>query len=217
MWLCGFLLVFLSFGCQREEPKSTESPAQPAPEVEPNLPKIVAFGNSLTAGLGLSADEAYPAQLQKLLTQDQYKYEVVNAGVSGDTSSGGLRRIDWSLQDDARFLILELGANDMLRGQPISLVHQNLAEIIQKCQAKKVTVLIAAMEAPSNAGVEYRKQVHDLYPQLAEEYKLPLIPFFLKPVFTTPGALQEDGTHPTAKGARIVAEAVYAVLKPLLK
>src|SRR6186997_2391091 len=125
------LVTFL--GCvQKEEKSGSPDSAQKSAEVK--LPKIVAFGDSLTAGLGLPLNQSYPAVLQKLLEADGYKYEVVNAGVSGDTTTGGLRRIDWSLDGDVRFLILELGANDVLRGQPMDLVKKNLGEIITKAR-----------------------------------------------------------------------------------
>ena len=138
----AFLLILFCvlFGCGKTSPSpSQQSSAPPAPA----LPSIVAFGDSLTAGLGLATQETYPAQLQEILKAQGYSYEVINAGVSGDTSSGGLRRIEWSLQDNPKVLILELGANDMLRGQPIDLTRQNLAAIIEKAQSKKVSVVLA--------------------------------------------------------------------------
>lgn len=208
-------LVLLGCGDKKETPAQSQSATSPQTQAA-GRPKIIAFGDSLTAGLGLSEAESYPAQLQKLIDADGYHYEVVNAGVSGDTSSGGLRRIEWSLQDKPKFLILELGANDILRGQPIDLVRDNLSRIITTSQSRGVTVLLAGMEATTSSGDEYRNQVHDLYPDLAKKYNLTLIPFFLKEVFTTPGMLQADGTHPNAKGARLVAEAVYRSLKSLL-
>lgn len=206
------LVNLFLYGCG----KNQEAPAAP-PAPATGRPQIVAFGDSLTAGLGLSEAEAYPAQLQKLLDAGGYQYTVVNAGVSGDTSSGGLRRIDWSLQDHPQFLILELGANDFLRGQPVDLVKDNLSKIIAKSQSQGVTVLLAGMEATTGSGDAYRQQVHDLYPELAKQYNLTLVPFFLKEVFTTPGLLQADGTHPNEKGAKLVAESVFRSLQPLLK
>jgi acyl-CoA thioesterase-1 len=208
-------LLLCGCGKNQEAQGPPQAPAS-APAPETNRPQIVAFGDSLTAGLGLSEAEAYPAQLQKLLDADGYQYKVVNAGVSGDTSSGGLRRIDWSLQGHPQFLILELGANDILRGQPIDLVRDNLSKIITRSQASGVTVLLAGMGATTSSGDVYREQVHDLYPDLAKQFNLTLIPFFLKEVFTTPAMLQSDGTHPNAKGARLVAESVFRSLKPLL-
>lgn len=182
----------------------------------PNLAKIVAFGNSLTAGLGLEAHQTYPAQLQNLLTADGYKYEVVNAGVSGETTSGGLRRLDWSLEGDVRFVILELGGNDILRGQPLSLVEKNISSMIEQMQARKIQVVLAGIEAPTNSGPEYRKEVHEAYQNLAVKYRLPFIPFLLVDLVGKPGMIQEDGTHPTPEGAKVVAETVYKTLRPLI-
>lgn len=176
----------------------------------------MAFGNSLTAGMGLPLTQSYPAVLQRLLEADGYKYEVINAGVSGDTTAGGLRRIDWSLDGDVRFLILELGANDVLRGQSIDLVKSNLGEIINKANKRNVTVLMSGLEAPSNAGPEYRKQVHQAFEDLQKEYKVIAIPFVLKDFVGKENLIQEDGSHPTAEGAKLIAQNVYKSLKPLL-
>ena len=181
-----------------------------------SLPKIVAFGDSLTAGLGLSAAESYPSVLQQMLEQDGYKYEVVNAGVSGDTSAGGLRRLDWALEGDVRFLVLELGANDLLRGQPVSEMKNNLAQIIERAQKRNVEVLLAGMYAPTNAGADYQREVHDAFQSLAREHNLTLIPFFLDRVAGIESLNQPDGIHPNAQGSRIVAETVYKALRPLL-
>src|SRR5262249_7957703 len=161
--------------------------------------------------------DTYPAELQKLLQADGYKYEVVNAGISGDTSSGGLRRLDWTIDDDVEIVILELGGNDILRGQPMDLTIKNLSQIIEQLRARKIDVVLAGIEAPTNSGPEYRKQVHEAYQTLAQKYQLPFIPFLLVDLIGKDGAIQPDGTHPTAKGAQIVAQTVYAKVKPLLK
>jgi acyl-CoA thioesterase-1 len=211
-FLIAVLLITI-FGCGQQ----SKSSSQTAPkQTDVKLPKIVAFGNSLTAGLGLPLNQSYPAVLQKLLEADGFKYEVINAGVSGDTTSGGLRRIDWSLDGDVRFLILELGANDVLRGQPIVLVKSNLGAIIEKAQKKNVKVLMSGMEAPYNAGPEYRKEVHQAFLDLQAQYDVIPIPFILKDVFGHEKLIQEDGSHPTAEGAKLIAENVYKALKPLL-
>jgi acyl-CoA thioesterase-1 len=181
-----------------------------------SLPKIVAFGDSLTAGLGLSAQEAYPALLQERLKKDGYDYEVVNSGVSGDTSAGGVRRIDWTLDGDVRVLILELGANDFLRGQPITETKKNLAEIIDRAQSKNVKVLIAGMLAPTSTGREYEDQIRKMFTDLAQEKKVTLIPFFLEGVGGVESLNQQDGIHPNPAGSKIVAETVYKYLKPML-
>jgi acyl-CoA thioesterase-1 len=132
-------------GCKQEraEPTTAKPPAPAAPSN--SLPKIVAFGDSLTAGYGLPLSESYPALLQKKLEADGYAYEVVNAGVSGDTTDGGVRRIDWALEGDVKFVILELGANDILRGQPVSKMKTNLAQIIERARARWARVLLACM------------------------------------------------------------------------
>ena len=167
--------------------------------------------------MGLPLQQSYPAILQKLLQADGYKYEVVNAGVSGDTTAGGLRRLDWSLEEgEVRFLILELGGNDILRGQPVSLIKKNLAEMIQKARAQGITVLLAGMEAPTNAGPEYRQEVHQAYLELEKEYNVVFVPFILKDLVGSEKLIQEDGTHPTAEGSKRIAESVYKHLKPLL-
>jgi len=184
---------------------------------EKSLPKIVAFGDSLTAGLGLTASESYPALLQKKLEADGFKYEVVNAGVSGDTTAGGLRRIDWALEGDVRFLILELGANDLLRGQPVSELKKNLGQIIERAKARKAVVLLAGMYAPTNAGAEYQREVQQAFQTLAREHEVVLIPFFLDRVAGIESLNQPDGIHPNAEGTKIVAETVYKYLQPLLE
>src|SRR5215213_11488025 len=199
-------------------PGQTAAPPPAAASASPvkSLPKIVAFGDSLTAGLGLPAAESYPSVLQKLLEQDGYKYEVVNAGVSGDTSAGGLRRLDWALEGDVRFLILELGANDLLRGQPVKEMKNNLAQIIERAKRRNVEVLLAGMYAPTNAGADYQREVHEAFQSLAREHKLTLIPFFFDSVAGIEALNQPDGIHPNTQGSRIVAETVYQALRPLL-
>ncbi len=176
----------------------------------------MAFGDSLTAGLGLNVKETYPALLQDLLKRDGYDYEVVNAGVSGDTSAGGVRRIAWALEGDVRFLILELGANDFLRGQPVAETRKNLDEIIDRAKAKNVTVLLAGMLAPSNAGREYEEQIRTMFVDLAREKDVTLIPFFLEGVAGIESLNQPDGIHPNIEGTKLVAETVYKYLKPML-
>lgn len=193
---------------------SSNDSAKPA---EKNLPKIVAFGDSLTAGYGLDISQSYPSLLQKRLNAEGYAYEVVNAGVSGDTTAGGLRRIDWALEGGAKILILELGANDILRGQPISEMKKNLSQIIERARARGAEPLLAGMEAPTNSGPEYRKEVREAFQSLAKEHNLRLIPFFLDRVAGMESLNQADGVHPNAEGTKIVAETVYQALQPMLK
>jgi acyl-CoA thioesterase I len=217
--LCVLVLACIYLvGCTKQSAPAPESAPSPVAGVQSttSLPKIVAFGDSLTAGLGLSAKETYPALLQERLRQDGYHYEVVNSGVSGDTSAGGVRRIDWALDGDVRFLILELGANDFLRGQPVGETRKNLAEIIDRAQSKNVKVLLAGMLAPTNAGREYQEQIRNMFTDLAREKGVTLIPFFLQGVGGVEWLNQRDGVHPNAAGAKIVAETVYKYLKPML-
>src|SRR5438093_3838781 len=178
-------------------------------------PRIVALGDSLTAGLGLAPDQAFPAVLQRRLDDEGLTYEVVNAGVSGDTSAGGLRRLDWSLEGDVRILIVALGGNDALRGLPVEELKGNLGRIVERAQARGITVVLAGMEAPPNWGREYDVAFHKVYPALAQQYHVPLIPFLLQNVAGTDALNQPDGIHPTAEGARIVADNVWRVLKPV--
>jgi acyl-CoA thioesterase-1 len=203
--------------CRAEAPKGAPPVPPPAPsKPDKSLPKIIAFGDSLTAGLGLPQRASYPTLLQKKLDADGFAYEVVNAGISGDTSAGGVRRIDWSLDGDVKIVIIELGANDLLRGQSIDAMKNNLAQIIQRVKARGATVLLAGMEAPTNAGDEYRKAVHESFISLARDYSVPLIPFFLDRVAGIESLNQSDGIHPNEAGTRIVADTVYRSLQPLL-
>ncbi len=216
-------LVFLSavflFGCGNDSASSTPEPA-PAPAATPaqTLPKIVAFGDSLTAGYGLDPKQSYPSLLQQKLDADGYKYEVVNAGVSGDTSAGGLRRIDWSLDGgDVRFVILELGANDFLRGQPVKETRKNLSQIIERARSRNAKVLLAGMYTTTNAGDSYLREIDETFKSLASEHGVPLIPFFLEDVAGKRDLNLDDGVHPNAEGTKIVADTVYKHLKPLLE
>ena len=183
-----------------------------------NVPKIVAFGDSLTAGYGLPPQESYPALLQKMLDADGFRYEVINSGESGGTSAGGVRRIDWALDaGNVRFLILELGANDFLRGQPIAETKKNLAAIIERAQSRDVQVLLAGMLTTTEFGRDYETEIRDAYRSLADEYEVTLIPFFLEGVAGIDRLNQDDRIHPNAEGTRLVADNVYRHLKPLLE
>lgn len=226
LFVCA-LLLSLSAACQKSaapnDPAvklagsgSSLAPAkiQSKPEA---APVIVAFGDSLTAGYGLPEDQSFTALLQNKLDEKGYRYSVVNAGVSGDTSSGGVRRIDWSLNDgDVKILILELGANDGLRGLPVAEMKKNLAEIIERAQARGVTVILAGMEAPPNLGDEYTREFRQAYRDLAKKYKLAFIPFVLEGVGGHAEYNQPDGIHPNAEGEKIMTENVWRELEPLL-
>jgi acyl-CoA thioesterase-1 len=197
---------------------STTPAASAAPAAKRETrPRIVILGDSLTAGLGLPIDQSYPTLLQQRLTEQGLNYEVVNAGVSGDTSAGGLSRLDWALDGDVRVLVVALGGNDALRGLPPEALQRNLAEIIERAQARKIRVVLAGMEAPPNYGRDYIVSFHKVYPALAKEYGVAFVPFLLQNVAGVDRLNQPDGIHPTAAGARIVADNVWAVLKPLVE
>ena len=207
-------------GCKgpssKEAPKEETSPPPSAALPGKSLPKIVAFGDSLTAGLGLPQAASYPALLQQKLDADGFNYEVVNAGVSGDTTAGGVRRIDWALDGEVRVVILELGANDILRGQSVDEMKRNLSTIIERAKARGAMVLLTGMEAPTNSGPEYRKAVHEAFPSLAHQYQIHLIPFFLDGVAGIESLNQRDGIHPNEEGTKIVAGTVYKSLRQML-
>ena len=177
---------------------------------------IVALGDSLTAGLGVGADEAYPALLQARLRREGFEYRVVNAGVSGDTSAGGLRRIDWALRLSPAVVIVALGANDGLRGQPPETLRDNLTRIIERARAAGARVLLAGMRVPPNYGDDYARAFAGVYPAVAKATGVPLAPFLLDGVAGNPRLNQADGIHPTAEGQRRIAERLWPYLKPLL-
>jgi acyl-CoA thioesterase I len=188
----------------------------PAGAATNDRPRIVAFGDSLTAGLGVAAEETYPAQLQRRLDSQGLPYRVINAGVSGDTTAGGLRRVDWVLKSRPDIVILELGANDGLRGLKLQETKANLEKIIQRCRDASVRVVLAGMKLPPNYGTEYTKSFEAIYPALAKQFRLPLIPFFLEGVAGSTSLNQADGIHPTSEGYRIIADLVMETVTPLL-
>ena len=179
-------------------------------------PRVVVLGDSLTAGLGLPETEAYPAVLQQKINESGYGFDVVNAGVSGDTSAGGLRRLDWALEGDVRVLILALGANDGLRGLPVTQMKQNLGRVIEQAKARRITIILAGMEAPPNYGPEYTSGFRDVYRDLAREHDVTLVPFLLDRVAGISALNQGDGIHPNRQGAAIMAETVWRALRPIL-
>lgn len=197
-------------------PAATDQPAARA-SAEARRPKIVALGDSLTAGLGVSQQESYPARLQQRLAQAGYDYEVVNAGVSGDTTAGGLRRVDWLLKSKPEIVILELGANDGLRGLDLSQTATNLQQIIRRLKEAGVTVVLAGMKIPSNYGADYTRRFAALYADLARTHRLAYMPFFLEGVAAQQALNQADGIHPTGEGYRIIVDHLWPVLEPLLK
>ncbi|QWV95390.1 arylesterase [Geomonas oryzisoli] len=173
---------------------------------------IVAFGDSLTAGYGVPESEAYPAQLQRKLQQAGYQWTVINAGISGETSSGALARVDWVMKLKPDIVILETGANDGLRGQDPELAHRNIGKIVSTLQAKGVVVVLAGMRMLKNLGPAYTAKFAAIYPRVAKEHKVILVPFFLDKVAGKESLNLADGVHPTATGYTIVTETVYPYL-----
>jgi acyl-CoA thioesterase-1 len=178
---------------------------------------IVAFGDSLTAGLGVPADQTYPALLGERLRREGFDYKVVNAGVSGDTTAGGLRRVDWALRLKPEIVILELGVNDALRGQSLAAVRANLDQLVARFQAAGARVLVAGMRLPPNYGTRYADDFHRLYAEVARARGAPYMPFFLDGVGAVARLNQADGIHPTAEGYAIVVERLWPFLQPLLR
>jgi len=178
---------------------------------------VVALGDSLTAGFGVAADEAFPARLEARLRDEGYAYRVVNAGVSGDTTAGGLRRVDWVLRASPEVVIVALGANDGLRGQDPKMTRANLEEIVTRLQAAGARVLLAGMRLPPNYGDEYTKEFEAVFPAVARRAKVGLMPFLLDGVAGIPRLNQADGIHPTAAGQQVIADHLWPYLRPLLR
>jgi len=179
-------------------------------------PVIVAFGDSLTAGLGVAAEQNYPSRLEQTLRAAGYPHRVINAGISGDTTAGGLRRVDAVLALHPVIVILEFGANDGLRGAPLPEIRANLDQIIRRLQTAKIRVVLAGMKLPPNYGPEYTDRFAALYAELARQRHAALIPFFLDGVAGVDGLNQADGLHPTAEGYRIIVDRIWPRLRPLL-
>lgn len=213
------LLVAAAFGCKRESAppaSSTPSAAVNAEQAEQG-PKVVFLGDSLSAGLHLSAEQAFPAVLQRRFANKGLPFRLINAGVSGDTSAGGLRRTDWLLRQRPDVLVLELGANDGLRGIPVASVEQNLRAIVEKAKAQGVKVLLLGMRLPPSYGAEYSGEFAALYARIASELQLPSVPFFMTGVAGVPALNLPDGLHPTAEGHERLADNVAGALEPLLR
>ncbi len=213
--------VFLVSACgvsTAEKQANVRVEKKPPVQAVSDKPKIIAFGDSLTAGFGLAEKESYPFLLQERLKADGFDYEVINAGVSGETSLGGLERIDWVLeQENVQILILELGANDLMRGLPVARMKSNLGTIIKRAKAKNVTVLFCGMLAPPTMGAQYQREYVNAFPDLATEHKVEFLPFLLDNVALNKNLNQADGIHPNAEGTKIMTDNIYKALKPLLK
>ncbi len=217
IFLTSLLVSCGSSGSRTGTVTATNKPLA-TPQIIASRPKIIAFGDSLTAGFGLTEKESYPYLLQEKLKADGYDFEVVNAGVSGDTSLGGLERSDWVLeQENAKILILELGANDLLRGVPAAKMKDNLDKIIRKAKSKNLKVLLCGMLAPPTMGAAYQRDFMLAFPDLASEHKVEFLPFLLDNIATKKELNQADGIHPNAEGEKIMTENVYKALKPMLQ
>ncbi|HTY79397.1 MAG TPA: arylesterase [Candidatus Bathyarchaeia archaeon] len=177
---------------------------------------IVAFGDSLTAGLGVKPEQSYPARLEARLRAEGYSYRVVNAGVSGDTTAGGLRRIDWALRNKPDVVIVALGANDALRALDLGSVHANLDAIVVRFQKAGVRVLLAGMEVPPNYGARYARDFRAIYADVARKRGVAFMPFLLDGVAANPALNQPDGIHPTAEGYAVIVNRLWPYLRPLL-
>jgi acyl-CoA thioesterase-1 len=215
----GCLITLFSACTNNENPSGENQTTATNESVTVTKKKsIVFFGNSLTAGYGLSPEQAFPALIQKKIDSLGLPYQVVNAGVSGETSSGGKTRIDWILQQPMDIFVLELGANDGLRGTPLSETKKNLQDIIDRVKAKypDTKLVFAGMEIPPNMGQAYTTEFRNIYTDLAAKNEMTLIPFLLEGVGGEPELNQGDGIHPNEEGSRIVAENVWSVLEKLL-
>lgn len=230
MWAFG--LALLAAACDGSGTPAGDQPAAaamaaPATAVVPGAApdvtsvradrRVVFLGDSLTAGLGLPADEAFPALIAERLAARGQGWTVVNAGVSGDTSAGGLRRLDWSIGDGAAVLVVALGGNDALRGLPAAELEKNLDAIVSAAVARGVRVLLAGMEAPPNNGPEYTARFRDVYPAVARRHGAALVPFLLDGVAGDAALNQADGIHPNRDGARKVADTVWRELEPIVR
>ena len=178
--------------------------------------KMVVLGDSLSAGLGLSAPAAFPARLQKALQAKGIEVDMINAGVSGDTTSGGRDRLDWSVPEGTQAVIVELGANDALRGVDPKVTRAALTDILTRLKARKIAVLLCGMYAPPNYGADYSARFNAIYPDLAKEFSVPLYPFFLEGVATEAKLNQPDGLHPTADGIDVIVKNILPTVEAFL-
>ena len=205
--LTATMVIAAIVGCS-----SDQSPVSPGRVT----PVIVAFGDSLTSGPGLQPEQTYPALLQQKVTGDAHDYGIVNAGVTGDTSSEALRRFDRALVPETRILILAIGINDGLRGVPVSTVERNISTMIERAQARDIDVLLCGMEAPPLSGFGYTIAFHRMFTQLADRYDLPLVPFFLIGIIGNDELNLDDSLHPNAAGHKVIADTIWPYLRPML-
>lgn len=223
---CYFSLIILLVSCKADAKKTTTKKevttnvVSTKTENTTNKKRIVVFGDSLTAGYGLEdVEDAYPGLLQQKIDSLQLGYTVINSGISGETTAGGKNRIDWVLNQKPSVFILELGANDGLRGVPLTETKMNLQYIIDAVKTKypSTKIVLAGMQIPPNFGQDYTNEFKNIFPALAQKNQVALIPFLLENVGGISSLNQSDGIHPTAKGHKILAENVWEVLAPILK
>lgn len=219
-------LLLVAMGCSVRDaacgrPAETEpviSETEKAALTGAELPRvqIAVLGDSLTAGFGLLQAQAFPSILQQKFDEDGYsRIDVVNGGISGETTAGGLRRLEWVLEPTVRILIIALGANDAMRGQSPAQTRENLAQIIEAAQKRGVQVVLTGMEAPPNLGDQFRAEFRAIFPDLAAKYQVRVLPFLLAGIAGEPRLNQEDGIHPTAEGQRMIADMLYPLLQPM--
>ncbi|QCX00740.1 arylesterase [Aggregatimonas sangjinii] len=222
--LCYFFSILFLTACGGKDAKKQytqekeSTAAIETSEMEQESEIILFFGNSLTAGMGLDPEEAFPALVQNKLDSLDLDYTVINAGLSGETTAGGLNRLDWVLKQKVAIFVLELGANDGLRGTPLQETRSNLQSIIDAVLEKNpdTRIVLAGMQMPPNLGGDYTAEFRQLFPELAEKNNATLIPFLLEGVAGIPELNQPDGIHPTTEGQKIVANTVWQVLRPLV-
>ena len=220
LYLFAYVLAaFVASACSGQDPESHQirSGTPPVKLSLEDRPSIVVLGDSLTSGFGLNLEEAFPAVLQEYLDGSEYSYEMVNAGVSGDTSAGGVRRLDWVLDRNVEVMIVALGGNDGLRGLPVEAMKDNLTTIVETAMQRDIVVILAGMEAPPNLGQIYTVEFREVFSEVAGEYNVPFVPFLLEGVAGVNELNQSDGIHPNLEGARRVAEHLWPVLESVLE
>ena len=211
--ICNAATIASAQDTAADPPARAESSAN----IASSRPIIACFGDSLTAGYGIESTASYPADLQRRLDAAGYHYRVVNEGVSGDTTKDGLDRLHRVLAQKPQIVVLEFGGNDGLRGLPIEGTQRNLAIMIQQLQHAGIKVALAGISLPAQYGGDYISRFNSMYPQLAKQFRLPLLPFLLQDVYGVQGDIQPDGVHPTAQGAKQVAANVEKLIRPMLK
>lgn len=213
--LCWFLLLLIC-GCQTPSPQTTATPEVNTPSPTTSERTLTCIGDSLTEGMGVVPGQTYPDQLGQRLKDDGFDWEVVNAGISGETSSGALSRLDWVLKSKPDAVLLVTGANDALRGVDPAITEKNIDTIVGRLKDEGVTVLLGGMMCPPNLGADFAAKFEPIYPRVAEKHKVAFIPFFLKGVARVPELNQADGKHPTAEGYSKVVDHIYPDVKALL-